>query len=78
MPFPASFSLSKVLFGRKPRTTLDTLIPQIDDTKLSKGLFASIGRRKQVLRRVRYVLEKRHSDKVATRQKVNTQVTSPL
>lgn len=42
----------ELLFGRKPATTLDTLVTHIDGTELSENLDASIERCKKMLREI--------------------------
>ena len=60
----------EILFGRKSRTsldTLDTLVPQIDDSEAAEGLENFIKQRR-VLREVRQVLEKRQENRIVTRE----------
>lgn len=65
-------------FGRKPRTTLDTPIPHIDGTELREDLVAVIEQRKRILREIKQVFEKRHRDKVATRQRLTLELRDLL
>ena len=56
---------------RKPRISLDTLVPQIDATDKSGGLGSFVESRRQNFREVRLALEKRHQSKVNARLKAN-------
>ena len=67
---PKNLSPFEMLFGRKPRTSLDSLLPRID-TDMEEGLDNFVETRRQYLREVRLVLEKRHSDRARARQRVN-------
>lgn len=68
---PRNLSSLEVLFGYESQTTFDTLVPFMDDTKLSGGLDAFIIQcSKQMLRELGQVLEKRHGHNVAVRQKI--------
>lgn len=64
----------ELLFGRKPQTTFNTLFPYIKNTGLGVGLDANIEERRKIFRVVRQALEKRHRDKLASRQKVNVKI----
>ena len=75
---PGNMSPFEILFGRKPRTSLDTLVPQMDDSEATGGLDGFIEQRRQVLREVRQVLEKKHENRIATREKVNAGIAKPL
>ena len=74
---PGNMSPFELLFGRKLRTTLDTLVPRVDDTELSGGLDAFIEHRRQMLREVRQALEKRHRDKLVIKIELNAQIARP-
>lgn len=67
----------ELLFGRKPRITLGTQVPHIDGTDLSRYLDIFI-LDKQVLKEVTEALEKRHRDKVASKQSINAQIARSL
>ena len=75
---PGKMSPFEILFGHKPRTTLDTLVPHMDDTEENGGLDALIEQRKKMLREVRQVLDRRHREKVAVRQKLHAQISRPF
>ncbi|CAB1100402.1 unnamed protein product [Ectocarpus sp. CCAP 1310/34] len=64
----------KRLFDRKPRTTLDSLVPLTDETGTEGGLDNFVKRRKQNLREVRIALERRHELRVAARAKANATI----
>lgn len=70
---PSPFEL---LFGRKPRTSLDSLVPLTDEVE-NGGLDSFVERRKQNLREVRLYLEKRHDLKVASRARANAAISRP-
>ena len=65
---PGNMVPFKILFDHKPRTSLDTLVSQMDDSEVTRGLENFIKQRRQVLREVRQVLEKRHENRIATRE----------
>ena len=64
----------ELLFGRKPRISLDTLVPQIDATERSGGLDNFVESRRQNFMEVRLALEKRHESKVNARLKANNKI----
>ena len=68
---PNTMTPFELLFGRKPRISLDTLVPQIDATDKSGGLDSFVESRRQNFREVRLALEKRHQSKVNARLKAN-------
>ena len=68
-------TLFELLFGRKPRISLDNLVPQIDATDMSGGLDSFVESRRQHFREVRLALEKRHQSKVNARLKANEKIT---
>ncbi|CAN0165439.1 unnamed protein product, partial [Laminaria digitata] len=63
--------LGKLLFGRSPRTTLDMLVPQMDDTEATGGLGNFIENRRHNMREVAEALKKIHKDKEVARQRRN-------
>ena len=67
----------ELLFGRRPRTSLDTLVPLADETGQSGGLDNFVERRKQNLREVRLALEKRHNQRVTARAHANATISRP-
>ena len=55
---PNNMTLFELLFGRKPRISPDTLVPQIDATDVSGGLDSFVESRRQNFREVRLALER--------------------
>ena len=72
---PNNMTPFEVLFGRKPRISLDTLVPQIDATDRSGRLDSFVESRRQNFREVWLALEKRHQSKVNARLKANEKIT---
>lgn len=72
--FPGKMSPFELLFGCKTRTALDIQVPHMDNTDLSGSLDAFTKQRKQILREVRQILEKRHNDRVPPRPNVNARI----
>ena len=72
---PNNMTPFELLFGRKPRISLDTPVPQIDATDRSGGLNSFVEGRRQNFREVRLALEKRHQSKVNARLKTNKKIT---
>ena len=62
-----NITLLEPLLGRKLRLSLDTLVPQIDDTARTGGLDNFVERRRQSFREVRLTLQKRHQSKAMSR-----------
>ena len=75
---PGNMSPFEILFGRKPRTSLDTLVPHMDDSEAAEGLDSFIEKRRQVLREVRQVLEKKLQSRIATRERVNAGIAKNI
>ena len=71
---PSTMTPFELLFGRKPRTSLDSLVPLTDEMDQERGLDNFVERRKQNLREVRLALEKRHELRVAARAKANASI----
>lgn len=67
----------ELLFGRKPRTSLDSLVPLSEETDQSGGLDNFVERRRQNLREVRLALEKRDSQRVTARARANAAISRP-
>ena len=65
----------ELLFGRKPRISLDTLVPQIYTTDKSGGLDNFGESRRRNFGEVRLALEKRHQSKVNARLKANNKIS---
>ena len=72
---PNNMTPFELLFGRKPRISLDTLVPQIDATDISGGLDSFVESRRQNFREARLALEKRHQNKVNARLKANEKIS---
>ena len=64
----------ELLFGRKPRISLNTLVSQVDATETSGGLDNFEESIRQNLREVRLALEKRHQSKANVRLKANNKI----
>ena len=67
----------ELLSGRKPRTSLDPLVPLSAETEQSVGLDNFVERRKQKLREVRLALEKQHNSRVTARARANASIARP-
>lgn len=65
------------LFGRRPRTSLDTLVPGAGVTDNTKGLDNFVEQRRQNLLEVRLAMEKRNELRMATRAKANADISRP-
>lgn len=72
-----AMSPSKILFGKKPQTSLGSLVPQLDDTETCGGLNSFVEQRRHVLREAQSVLEKRYQQKVVAKEKVNARISRP-
>lgn len=57
-PLAGNMTLFEIRLRRKPRTSLDTLVPFVNDDELSEGLGSFIERRKQTFRKVKQVLKR--------------------
>ena len=66
-----------LLFGRSPRTTLDVLVPQMDDTETTGGLTNFIENVRHNMREVAEALKKTHESRVKTRQRRNAEIRRP-
>ena len=73
--FPIHMAPFELLFGRKLRIPLNTLVPQINATERSGGLDNFVESRRQNFKEVRLALEKRHQSKIIARLKANNQMT---
>ena len=71
LSLPTKMTPFEMLFGRPPRTSLDSLVPLDGETETASGLDNFVERRKQNLREVRLALEQQHSYTVAAREKAN-------
>ena len=60
----------ELLFSRKPRASLDSLVPLFDDAKQPDNLDIIVEQRNRNLLEVRKGLEQRHAVRVATRKRV--------
>ena len=69
---PSNMTPFELLFGRKLRTSLDSLVPLSAETE--QRPFA---RRKQNLRKVRLALEKKHNLRITARTRANASISRP-
>ena len=74
---PSNMSPFELLFGRRPRTSLDTLVPGAGVTDNTKGLDNFVEQRRQNLLEVRLAMEKRNELRMATRAKANADISRP-
>ena len=74
---PSNMTPFELLFGRKPRTPLDSLVPLSAETEQSGGLDNFVERREQNLREVRLALEKQHNLRVTARARANASISRP-
>ena len=72
---PSAMTPFQLLFDRSPRTTLDMLIPQMDDTEATGGLSSFIKNSRHNMRKVAEALRKIHKDKEAPRQRRNARIS---
>ena len=77
MSLPSNMTPFELLFGRKPRTSLDSLVPLSAETEQTDGLDNFEERRKQNLREVRLALEKQHKLRVTARARANASISRP-
>ena len=71
---PSKMTAFELLFGRKPRMFLDSLVPLLEDATQPGSLDNFQEQRKQNLTQVRKVLERRQAMRVAARECVNTTI----
>lgn len=64
----------ELLFGRAPRTSLDSLVPVSEGTDGAAGLNNFVERRKQNLREVRAALERRHDLRISARARADAAI----
>ena len=69
---PSNMTSFELLFSRKPRASLDSLVPLLDDAKQLGNLDNFVEQRNRNLLEVRKGLKQRHDMRVATRKRVNT------
>ena len=67
----------QLLFGRSPLTSLDMLVPQMDDTETTGGLENFIEGRRHNLREVREALERMREHREKARQLHNASIQRP-
>lgn len=77
LSLPTKMTPFEMLFGRPPRTSLDSLVPLEGEPETATGLNNFVERRKQNMREVRLALEKQHSYRVAAREKANRAISRP-
>ena len=68
---PSTKTPFQLLFGRSPRTTLEMLVPQMDNVEATGGLSNSIESRRHNMREVAEAPKKFHEDKEVARQRHN-------
>ena len=74
---PSAMTSFQLLFGRSLRTTLDMLVPKMDDTEATGGLSNFIENRTHNMREVAEALKKLHEDKEVARQRRNAGISRP-
>ena len=74
---PSAMTPFQLLFGRSPRTTLDMLVPQMDDTEATGGLENFIEGRRHNLREIREALESMREEREKARQHHNAAIQQP-
>ena len=67
----------ELLFGRPPRTSLDSLVPTDDNLEASGGLDNFVERRKQNMREVRIALDKRNELRARSKAAANATISRP-
>ena len=67
----------QLLFCRSPRTALDVLVPQMDDTETTGGLTNFIENRLHNMRELAEALKKIHESRVKTRHRRNAEIRRP-
>lgn len=77
LSLPADMTPFELLFGRAPRTSLDSLVPLARETERPGGLDNFVERRRQNMREVRLALEKRGDGQAAARAKGNASIVQP-
>ena len=68
---PSAMTPFQLLSGRSPRTSLDMLVPQMDDIETTGSLENFIEERRHDLREVREALERMHEHREKARQRHN-------
>ena len=74
---PSNMTPCELLFGREPRTSLDSLVHLSAETEQSGVLNNFVERRKHDLREVRLALEKQHKLRVTARARANASISRP-
>ena len=74
---PSNMTLFELMFGRKPRTSLDSLMPLSEETRESGGLDNFVEPRKQNLHEVRLALGMRGNQRAAARAHANAIISRP-
>ena len=72
---PSKMTSFESLFSRKPRASLDSLVPVLDDVKQLGNLDSFVEQRKQKLLEIRKGLERRHAVRVAARKRAKATKT---
>ena len=76
-PLPSAMTPFQLLFVRSPRTSLDMLVPQMDDTEATGGLENFIEGRRHNLREVREALGRMREGREEARQLHNAVIQRP-
>jgi len=74
---PSNMSPFELLFGRPPRTSLDTLVPTSGMTDNTRGLDNFVEQRRQNMLEVRHAMEKRNELRMVAREKANASISRP-
>ena len=77
MALPSKLTPFELLFGRPPRTSLDSLVPTATEAEGTGGLDNFVERRKQNMREVGLALERRSELKEAARAHENATISRP-
>ena len=74
---PSNMSPFELLFGRPPRTSLDTLVPLSGEAENTRGLDNFVEQRRQNMLEVRQVMERRNELRMEARAKANATILRP-
>lgn len=74
---PSNMSPFELLFGRPPRTSLDTLVPLSGETENTRGLDNFVEQRRPNMLEVRRAMERRNELRMTAREKANASIARP-
>ena len=74
---PSNMSPFELLFGRPPRTSLDTLVPLSGETENTRGLDNFVEQRRQNMLEVRQAMERRNELRMEARATANATISRP-